>query len=103
MSILTVQNLSHGFGDRALFTNVSFRLLKGEHIGLVGANGEGMADEDEGVLILVQVALEPFDVLGVQIVGRFVQKQDVGLFQQEFGPKTSASATSTSTPSWKRA
>lgn len=41
MSILTVQNLSHGFGDRAIFTNVSFRLLKGEHIGLVGANGEG--------------------------------------------------------------
>jgi ATPase subunit of ABC transporter with duplicated ATPase domains len=41
MSILTVSNLSHGFGDRAIFENVSFRLLKGEHIGLVGANGEG--------------------------------------------------------------
>ncbi len=41
MSILTVKNLSHGFGDRAIFNNVSFRLLKGEHIGLVGANGEG--------------------------------------------------------------
>jgi len=41
MSILNVQNLSHGFGDRAIFNNVSFRLLKGEHIGLIGANGEG--------------------------------------------------------------
>lgn len=41
MSILEVTNLSHGFGDRAIFENVSFRLLKGEHIGLVGANGEG--------------------------------------------------------------
>lgn len=41
MSILTVKNLSHGFGDRAIFDNVSFRLLKGEHIGLFGANGEG--------------------------------------------------------------
>ncbi|RAS82904.1 ABC-F family ATP-binding cassette domain-containing protein [Priestia endophytica] len=41
MSILTVKDLSHGFGDRAIFDNVSFRLLKGEHIGLVGANGEG--------------------------------------------------------------
>lgn len=39
--ILNVENLSHGFGDRAIFNNVSFRLLKGEHIGLVGANGEG--------------------------------------------------------------
>lgn len=41
MSILTVTNLSHGFGDRAIFQDVSFRLLKGEHIGLIGANGEG--------------------------------------------------------------
>ncbi|RLQ93068.1 ABC-F family ATP-binding cassette domain-containing protein [Falsibacillus albus] len=41
MSILTVKNLSHGFGDRAIFNDVSFRLLKGEHIGLIGANGEG--------------------------------------------------------------
>lgn len=41
MSILTVTNLSHGFGDRAIYTDVSFRLLKGEHVGLIGANGEG--------------------------------------------------------------
>ena len=41
MSLLTVKNLSHGFGDRAIFDDVSFRLLKGEHIGLIGANGEG--------------------------------------------------------------
>jgi ATPase subunit of ABC transporter with duplicated ATPase domains len=41
MSILTVKDLSHGFGDRAIFNDVSFRLLKGEHIGLIGANGEG--------------------------------------------------------------
>lgn len=41
MSILNVEHLTHGFGDRAIFQNVSFRLLKGEHIGLIGANGEG--------------------------------------------------------------
>ncbi len=39
--ILNVANLSHGFGDRAIFEDVSFRLLPGEHIGLIGANGEG--------------------------------------------------------------
>lgn len=41
MSILTVKNINHGFGDKVIFEDVSFRLLKGEHIGIVGANGEG--------------------------------------------------------------
>ena len=33
MSILTVEHLSHGFGDRAIFDDVSFRLLKGNTLG----------------------------------------------------------------------
>ena len=41
MSILNVSHLSHGFGDRMIYHDVTFRLLKGEHIGLIGANGEG--------------------------------------------------------------
>ena len=41
MSILNVEHSSHGFGDRAIFQDVSFRMLAGEHIGLIGANGEG--------------------------------------------------------------
>ncbi|MFD0711672.1 ABC-F family ATP-binding cassette domain-containing protein [Paenibacillus sp. GCM10027626] len=41
MSLLTVEELNHNFGDRMLFKNVSFRLLAGEHVGLVGANGAG--------------------------------------------------------------
>ena len=41
MSILNVNDMTQGFGDKVVFNNVSFRLLKGEHVGLVGANGEG--------------------------------------------------------------
>lgn len=41
MSLLTVENVSHNFGDRTLFKNVSFRLLAGERVGIVGANGVG--------------------------------------------------------------
>lgn len=41
MSILNVEHLTHGLETGQSFTDVSFRLLKGEHIGLVGANGEG--------------------------------------------------------------
>ncbi len=41
MSILSVENVTISFGGRTIFENVSFRLLNGEHVGLVGANGEG--------------------------------------------------------------
>ena len=41
MSILTVENVYQGYGDRTILQNASFRLLNGEHVGLVGANGEG--------------------------------------------------------------
>ncbi|MDD4600109.1 putative ABC transporter ATP-binding protein YbiT [bioreactor metagenome] len=41
MSVLTVENVSHGFGARKILEDASFRLLKGEHVGLIGANGEG--------------------------------------------------------------
>ncbi|MEG1637169.1 MAG: ATP-binding cassette domain-containing protein, partial [Cellulosilyticaceae bacterium] len=41
MSILNVKDVTHGFGSRSILENVSFRLLKGEHVALVGANGEG--------------------------------------------------------------
>ena len=30
--------VAHGFGARTILENVSFRLKKGEHIALVGAN-----------------------------------------------------------------
>ncbi len=41
MSILNAENITHGFGGRQILEDASFRLLKGEHIGLIGANGEG--------------------------------------------------------------
>ena len=41
MSLLTAENVTHGFGARQILEEASFRLLKGEHIGLIGAKGEG--------------------------------------------------------------
>lgn len=41
MSVLVVDHVSHGFGGRRILDDASFRLNKGEHVGLVGANGEG--------------------------------------------------------------
>lgn len=39
--MLNVQNVTHGYGARCILQDASFRLLRGEHVGLVGANGEG--------------------------------------------------------------
>jgi len=41
MSLLTVENLQHSFGDNILFQNISFSLFEGEKMGLVGKNGAG--------------------------------------------------------------
>lgn len=41
MSILTVENLSHSYGEKTILYNACFRLLKGEHVGVVGENGIG--------------------------------------------------------------
>ncbi len=39
--MLVVENVSHGFGSRTILEDVSFRIRRGEHIALVGPNGEG--------------------------------------------------------------
>lgn len=41
MSILTVKNLNHSYGGREILKNVNFKLMAGEHVGLIGPNGEG--------------------------------------------------------------
>ncbi len=41
MALLEIINLSHSFGDKLLYKDVSFELFKGKHMGLVGQNGTG--------------------------------------------------------------
>jgi ATPase subunit of ABC transporter with duplicated ATPase domains len=41
MSIISVNNVTHYFGDKLVLKNIHFRLLKNERVGLVGANGSG--------------------------------------------------------------
>lgn len=41
MSVLKCSNVSFSFGNRVILENASFFMQKGEHIGLVGLNGEG--------------------------------------------------------------
>ena len=76
MSILNVEHLSHGFGDRAIFQDVSFRLLKGEHIGLVGANGEGKST----FMNIITNKLMPDE-------GKIEWAKNVRFFQQQLAQK----------------
>ncbi|MFD1957258.1 ABC-F family ATP-binding cassette domain-containing protein [Paenibacillus thailandensis] len=41
MSIVTMNDITHGFTDKTIFRNVKLRLNRGEHAGLVGSNGTG--------------------------------------------------------------
>ena len=46
-----------------------------------------MGNQDKGIFIVLQVALKPVNMLGIQVVGRLVQEQDVWFFQEELGQK----------------
>jgi ATPase subunit of ABC transporter with duplicated ATPase domains len=60
MSLISIENLSHSFGEKKIFANTGFRLLPGDKMGLTGANGSGKSTlvnilsgallPDEGVL-----------------------------------------------------
>ena len=41
MSVCRAIDVSHGFGERKILEHATFAINKGEHIGLIGANGEG--------------------------------------------------------------
>ena len=41
MNYLSVENLSKAFGERKLFSNISFGISQGQKIALVGINGAG--------------------------------------------------------------
>lgn len=41
MSVLTLTDISHQFGDKLLYEELNLQLNRGEHVGLIGQNGAG--------------------------------------------------------------
>ena len=39
--VLSVKDLSKSFGEKTLFSNISFEIKRGEHVAVIGANGTG--------------------------------------------------------------
>ncbi|NTU86054.1 MAG: ATP-binding cassette domain-containing protein [Chloroflexales bacterium] len=56
MTILSVESISKQYGPRPLFREVSFGMLKGERLGIIGVNGSGKT-----TLLRVVAGLEPPD------------------------------------------
>ena len=49
-----------------------------------------MGNQNKGVLIVLQEFGEPFDMFNVQIVGRLVQQQNLGVLQQQLSKQNLA-------------
>ena len=48
MAVLDVQNLTLSFGEKTLFSNVSFDIKEKEKVGLIGCNGAGKTSINTG-------------------------------------------------------
>lgn len=67
MNLLTVENMSKSYSERMLFNNVSFGIIEGEKIGVIGINGTG-----KSTLLKIIAALEEPDG-GTVIKGKKVR------------------------------
>ena len=71
--MIQVENLTKSFGERTIFADVSFKIIDGEKIGIVGKNGAG-----KSTLIKILIGAEDFD--GGKIFG--LRAEDIGYAEQ---------------------
>lgn len=67
MQILSVENLSKGYGEKVLFDNISFHIAEQQRIGLIGVNGTGKSS-----LLKILAGLDTADSGKVVHANRFV-------------------------------
>ena len=71
--MIQVENVSKYYGERLIFRDVSFKIVDGEKIGIVGKNGAG-----KSTLLRVLMGVEPFDT--GKISG--IRPEDIGFVEQ---------------------
>src|SRR5438105_15232995 len=74
MSVLSVQAVAKRFGERLIFSDVSFRLAHGDRVGLVGPNGVGKT-----TLLRIVAGFEPADAGNVALA----RGTRIGFLEQE--------------------
>ena len=74
MSIISVKNLAVKYGDREVFSGISFDIAKGDYIGIAGQNGSGkttlikallgLVKPEKGEIFIEGIPLKKFNVWG---------------------------------------
>lgn len=65
MTILEVKNLSFAYSDEEVFNNISFKIEKGDFLGIIGSNGAG-----KSTLIKLILGLLPADSGEIYLFGK---------------------------------
>ena len=71
--MIQIENVTKSFGERTIFSNVSFKIADGEKVGIVGKNGAG-----KSTLLKIMLGLEEFDAGNIS----GLHKEDIGYAEQ---------------------
>jgi len=83
--VLEAENVSKSFGDRKVIDDLSFRLLRGDRVGIIGPNGAGKTT----LINILTGALKPD--AGKARVGAAVQMVTLDQKRESLNPRTSLS------------
>ena len=71
--MIQIENVTKSFGERTIFSGVTFKIADGEKVGIVGKNGAG-----KSTLLKIMLGLEEFDAGNIS----GLHKEDIGYAEQ---------------------
>jgi len=71
--MIQIENLTKSFGERTIFSDISFKIQDGEKVGIVGKNGAG-----KSTLLKIMIGIEDYDA--GKLIG--LRQEDIGYAEQ---------------------